>query len=53
MVAISWQFDTLVEIDSVINRRGRLTKIDTTIEIGNLYKIECPDGYGHIGDVRF
>lgn len=43
--------DTTTNIDTVINRRGRLIGIDTVVEIGTLWKIECPDGYGHIGDL--
>ena len=43
--------DTTVSIDTVINRRGRIVSIDTLTEIGKLYLIECPDGYGKIGDV--
>lgn len=43
--------DTTVSLDSVINRRGRLIKVDTLTQIGTLYSIECPDGYGSIGDI--
>ncbi len=43
--------DTTVSLDSIINRRGRLIKVDTLTLIGSLYSIECPDGYGSIGDV--
>jgi len=46
------QVDTSIEIDTVINRRGRVIGIDTVIEIGTKYYIECPDGYGSIGDVN-
>lgn len=46
------EIDTTIDIDTVINRRGRIVSIDTLIEIGTLYKIECPDGYGSIGDVN-
>lgn len=45
------QVDTTVSIDTVIDRRGRIKGIDTTIVIGNRYRIECPDGYGTIGDL--
>ena len=45
------QVDTTVSIDTVIDRRGRIKGIDTTTVIGNRYKIECPDGYGSIGDL--
>lgn len=43
--------DTLVEVDTVINRRGRIVSIDTLTEIGTLYELICPDGYGKIGDI--
>ncbi|MCF8259935.1 MAG: hypothetical protein K9J12_04120 [Melioribacteraceae bacterium] len=45
------KIDSSITIDTVINRFGRIVRIDTTKEIGNLYFIECPDGYGSIGDV--
>jgi hypothetical protein len=44
--------DTSVEVDTVINRRGRIVSIDTLVEIGKLYKIDDPDGYGSIGDLN-
>lgn len=44
--------DTSVNVDTVINPRGRIISIDTIVEIGKLYKIEDPDGYGSIGDVK-
>ncbi len=44
--------DTTVDVDTVINRFGRIVSVDTLIQIGKLYKIECPDGYGSIGDVN-
>lgn len=43
--------DTTAEYDSVIDRRGRLVKVDTNITIGERYVIEDPDGYGTIGDL--
>lgn len=46
------QVDTSIQIDTVINRRGRVIGVDTVIEIGSKYYIECPDGYGSIGDVN-
>lgn len=48
----SLKVDTTVTIDTVINRRGRIVKIDTTTVIGTLYLLECPDGYGSIGDLE-
>lgn len=43
--------DTSQSIDTVINRYGKLVSIDTTITIGTRYLLECPDGYGKIGDL--
>ncbi len=37
--------------DTVIDRTGRIVKINKTISKGNRYMIECPDGYGKIGDL--
>lgn len=45
------EVDTTVQIDTILNRRGRITKIDTIITIGQRYYIECPDGYGSIGSL--
>lgn len=42
--------DTSVVADTIINRRGRITGIDTTVTIGTLYLLVDPDGYGRIGD---
>jgi hypothetical protein len=41
--------DTAVSADTVVNRRGQITRIDTTTTMGNLYMIEDPDGNGTIG----
>jgi len=46
------QIDTTVTIDTVINRRGKLVRVDTTTVIGSLYYVECPDGYGTVGDLE-
>jgi hypothetical protein len=45
------QVDTSVSMDTVIDRRGRIVKVDTNIVIGQLYLIQDPDGYGTIGDL--
>ena len=45
------QVDTSVSADTVIDRRGRIIKIDTIRTIGQRYFIKGPDGYGTIGDV--
>lgn len=44
--------DTTKTVDTVINRRGKITKIDSSTVIGTLYYVECPDGYGSIGDLE-
>ena len=43
--------DTTIQYDTVINRRGRIVGIDTVTTIGTKYLVECPDGYGKIGDL--
>ncbi len=43
--------DTSQSIDTVINRYGKIMSIDTNITIGTRYLLECPDGYGKIGDL--
>ncbi len=45
------QVDTTTSVDTVINQRGKVVKVDTLTEIGTRYYIEDPDGYGSIGDV--
>lgn len=46
------QIDTLLEIDTVINRRGKIVKIDSTTTIGTRYVIESPDSKDKIGDLN-
>lgn len=46
------QVDTTINADSVFTRTGRFLRIDTTIIIGQTYYLECPDGYGSIGDIN-
>ena len=48
----SVKIDTSVSIDTVINRRGKIVRVDTNTVIGTLYFVECPDGYGTIGDLE-
>jgi hypothetical protein len=43
--------DSTINYDTVINRRGKITKIDTVRIYGELYYLECPDGYGTVGAV--
>ncbi len=45
------QIDTAVVIDTVINRRGKITRVDTTINYGTRYYLEDLDGYGTIGSL--
>ena len=46
------QVDTTTTIDTVINMRGKIVRVDTNTVIGSLYYVECPDGYGSIGDLK-
>jgi len=48
----SLKIDSSVQVDTFINRFGKIIRVDTTKEYGTLYLIECPDGYGKIGDLR-
>lgn len=43
--------DTTVDIDTVINRRGKIVKVDTITTIGQRYVIENPDSKDKIGDL--
>jgi hypothetical protein len=45
------EIDTSMVIDTVVNRRGKITRIDTTITLGTRYYLEDPDGYGTIGSL--
>jgi hypothetical protein len=46
------QIDTSTSIDTVVTKGGKFLRVDTTITIGNRYYLECPDGYGSIGDLK-
>jgi hypothetical protein len=46
------QIDSSVQVDTVINPRGRVIRVDTTLAIGARYYIEDPDGYGKIGSLE-
>jgi hypothetical protein len=46
------QIDTATVVDTVINRRGKITRIDTTITYGTRYYLEDVDGYGSIGSLE-
>jgi hypothetical protein len=45
------QIDTSVSIDTTVNRRGTVIRVDTSITLGSKYFLEDPDGYGTIGDL--
>lgn len=45
------QVDTATNYDTVLNRYGKIRKIDTVVTIGTRYYLECPDGYGSIGSL--
>lgn len=45
------QIDTTLQVDTVVNRRGNILRIDSTVTTGNLYYIEDPDGYGTVGSI--
>jgi hypothetical protein len=45
------QIDTSVSIDTTINRRGAVVKVDTVRVLGTKYYLEDPDGYGTVGDL--
>jgi hypothetical protein len=46
------EIDSLLEVDTVINRRGRIVKIDSIKTIGKRYLIKSPDNDDKIGDVN-
>jgi hypothetical protein len=45
------QVDTATSVDTVMNRYGRIAKIDTVKKIGTTYYLEDPDGYGSVGSL--
>lgn len=45
------KIDTTMTIDTVINVRGQILKVDSTTVIGSNYFLESPDGYGTIGEL--
>ena len=46
------QIDTTTSVDTVVNRRGSIVRIDSTVVFGTRYYLEDPDGYGTIGDLH-
>lgn len=45
------KIDSTVSVDSVFTKSGRFLRLDTVVTIGETYYLECPDGYGSIGDL--
>ena len=45
------QVDTTTSVDTVVNRRGKITRIDSTVVLGARYFLKDPDGYGTVGDL--
>lgn len=46
------EIDTTTNVDTVVNRAGKLLRVDTTIVIGSRYYIEDPQGYGTVGSIE-
>lgn len=38
--------------DTIVDAKGKIKDIKNTVVKGKLYYIECPDGYGTIGDIE-
>jgi hypothetical protein len=45
------QIDTSISIDTTVNRRGKVIRVDTNVTLGSRYYLEDPDGYGTVGDL--
>lgn len=53
----SWQFyvlqiDTSEQVDTVVNRQGKILRVEKHTVIGKRYSIEDPDGYGTVGSLN-
>ena len=53
----SWQFytlqiDTSEQVDTVVNRQGKVLRVEKSTVIGKRYFIEDPDGYGPVGSLK-
>ncbi|MCB0746354.1 MAG: hypothetical protein KDC90_02725 [Ignavibacteriae bacterium] len=46
------KIDRTTKIDTVINMKGKVIRVDTVKTIGSIYQLESPDGYGQIGDLE-
>jgi hypothetical protein len=45
------KIDSTETADTVVNRRGRIVKIEKHSVVGTKYYLEDPDGYGSIGSL--
>lgn len=45
------KIDISEKADTIVNARGVVTKIEKKTVKGKRYFVECPDGYGSIGDI--
>jgi len=43
--------DTIRTSDTIVDRRGKILRVETKVQTGTKYSLECPDGYGTIGDL--
>ncbi len=46
------KIDTSISVDTTVNRRGAVVRVDTTTIFGSRYFLEDPDGYGTIGSLE-
>jgi hypothetical protein len=46
------EIDRSLQIDTVINQRGKILRVDSVQAIGTKYYIEDPDGYGTVGSLE-
>lgn len=46
------QIDSSASIDTVVNRFGKIIRVDTNRVMGTMYYVEDPDGYGTIGSTK-
>jgi hypothetical protein len=46
------RIDTTTTVDTIVNRAGKVLRLDTNTVIGSRYVIEDPDGYGTIGSLE-
>jgi hypothetical protein len=45
------KIDTSMDVDTIVNREGKVLRLDSNVVIGSMYYIEDPDGYGSIGSL--